>query len=361
MNKRIRTYTIYGIAYILFLFILDYVLLVSELGEEGSTIHSFGDSVWYMLVTLTSVGYGDIVPTTFIGRTIGYFFILSSLVILGALISSISSNIIKMIEEKKLGFRGTNFTNHIICIGWNDFSRMVIDEVLEASRKVAIITTKKDEIDLIYSQYGKENVFVLYSDLHDLESIKKTNPDLSSEVFLSFEDDTESLLYVINFIKKYPKPNIVVAIENHKLRSTFLTAGVKYVVARNEIASKLVASYVFEPEVADLNIDLMSSAISGEDFDNQQYLVTTKNPFLNKNYDDAFVKLKLKYNIVLLGIVKQVDGENNLMVNARSDTIIELNDYLIIMVGGKIKKRVEKLFGIKEGKICCNELNDTNL
>ena len=355
MDKRIRSYTIYGIAYILFLLFLDYILFIYEKDVDGSNILSYGDAIWYMLVTLTSVGYGDMVPSTAVGRTIGYFFILSSLVILGALISSLSSNIIKMIEEKKLGFRGTDFKGHIICIGWNEFSRMVIDEVLEASRKVAIVTDNKDEVDLIYSQYGKDKLFVLYSDLHNLESIKKTNPDLSSEVFLSLKNDTESLIYVINFIKEYPNPNIVVAIENHKLRDTFITAGVKYVVARNEIASKLVASYVFEPDVADLNIDLMSAATSGDDFDNQQYLVTSKNPFLNKNYDDAFVKLKLKYNIVLLGIVKKMDDQNTLIVNARSDTIIELNDYLIIMVGGKSKGRVEKLFGIKEGKICCPE------
>lgn len=350
MDKRIRLYIIWGVSALIFMSILNYILLVNESGVEGSGIHSYEDAVWYMLVTLTSVGYGDIVPVTIVGRLIGYFFILASLLVLGALISSISSNILKMIEEKKLGFRGTEFTNHIICIGWNEFNRMVVDEVLEADRKVAIITSRKDEVDLIYNQYGKKNVFVLYSDLHNLESISNTNPDASSEVFLSFENDTETLIYVINFIKKYPRPNIVVAIENHNLKQTFQSAGVKYVVARNEIASKLVASYVFEPEVADLNIDLMSSAKTSEDFDNQQYLVTEKNPLLNKNYDDAFVKLKIKYNIVLLGIVKHNDGENKLLVNAQSDTIIELNDYLIIMVGGKSKARVEKLFGIKEGK-----------
>ena len=170
--------------------------------------------------------------------------------------------------------------------------------------------------------------------------------------FLGFQNDTEALIYSINFIKKYPNPNMVVAIENHKLRDTFVAAGVKHIVARNEIASKLVASYVFEPDVADLNIDLLGSAVHDEDFDNQQFLVTENNPFLNKNYDDVFVKLKLKYNIVLLGISKHnpKGGNLKLQVNARSETVIELNDYLIIMVAGKSKKRVEKLFGVKEGK-----------
>lgn len=353
LDSRIRKYFVWVIIGITGFILLDFLLVLSERQSETASIHNLRDAIWYMVVTLSSVGYGDMVPTTFFGKIIGYFFIMSSLLLLGVLISSMSSTIFIMMEENKLGFKGTTFENHIICIGWNDFSRMVVFEVLEAKRNVAIVTNKKDDVDLIYNQFGKEHIFVLFADYQNLESLIKTNPNKASEVFFSFEDDTESLIYIISFLKFYPKPNLVVSIHNHNLKATFHTAGVKYVVARNEIASKLVASYVFEPDVADLNIDLLSSAAHDEDFDNQQYLVTNNNPYLNKNYDDAFVALKLKYNIVLLGITKNIEGKQQLIVNARSDTIIELGDYLIIMVGGKIKKRVEKLFGIHEGKICC--------
>lgn len=355
LDSRIQKYIVWGIIGIIGFLLLDFLLVVAERGSENASIHNLRDAIWYMLVTLTSVGYGDMVPTTFIGKAIGYFFILSSLIILGVLISSMSSTIFNMIQENKLGYKGTTFENHIVCVGWNEFSRMVVDEVLEAKRNVAIVTDKKDDVDLIYSQYGREHIFVLFADYHNFESLIKTNPNVASEVFFGFDDDTASLIYIIEFLKHYPDPNLVVAIQNHNLKDTFHTAGVKYVVARNEIASKLVASYVFEPDVADLNIDLLSSAAHDEDFDNQQYLVTEKNPYVNKNYDDAFVSLKLKYNIVLLGITKKIDGKQQLIVNARSDTIIELGDYLIIMVGGRVKKRVEKLFGIHEGKICCAE------
>jgi len=354
VDKKYRKYTFWGLITIAIFLLIDFVLFIVEDGVEGSNIYSYNDAFWYMIVTITSVGYGDIVPVSTIGKIIGYFYVFSSLFILGVLISSMSTNISKMILEKKLGYRGTDFTNHIVCIGWNDFSKMVVDELIQASRQIAIVTNNKDEVDFIYEEYGNDGIFVLYAEYHNLDSLLKTNPNEASEIFLGFPDDTESLIYVINLIKKFPNPNIVVSIENYKLRDTFLTAGVRHVVARNEIASKLVASYVFEPDVADLNIDLMGSAIHGEDFDNQQYLVTKKNPYLNKNYDDAFVALKLKYNIVLLGIVKKENGVDTLHVNARSETIIELNDYLIIMVAGKVKKRVEKIFGIKEGKFNVN-------
>jgi voltage-gated potassium channel len=353
IDKRIRKYIIWATVVISTYIFIDILLVLAEKNSETASIHNLRDAFWYMIVTLSSVGYGDMVPTTFYGKLIGYFFILTSLLLLGVLISSMSSTIFRMKEENKLGLRGTSFENHIICIGWNDFSRMVVHEVLAAKRNVAIVTNKKDDVDLIYAQYGKENIFVLFADYHNLESLVKTNPNKASDVFFSFDDDTESLIYIIDFIKHYPKPNLVVSIHNHNLKATFQATGVKHVVARNEIASKLVASYVFEPDVADLNIDLLSSAAHDEDFDNQQYLVTENNPYLNKNYDDAFVSLKLKYNIVLLGITKNIDGKQKLIVNARSETIIELGDYLIIMVGGKMKMRVEKLFGIHEGRICC--------
>jgi len=350
MSDKIKKYSIYVLFFIIFLILLAIALFYIEHNDSKTNMHSIEDSLWYMLVTITSVGYGDIVPVTALGRIIGTFLILLSLLILGVLISSIASNIYTMIEEKKLGFRGTNFVNHIVCIGWNDFSRMVVNEVLAAKKKVAIVTGNKDDVDLIYDQYGHTEVFVLFADLHNIESLSKTNPNESSEVFLSFSDDTESLIYVIHFKKLYPKPSVVVAIQNHKLRDTFMTAGVKYVVARNEISSKLVASYVFEPDVADLNIDLLSSAITDDDFDNQQYIVNKDNPYLNKKYIEAFIDLKQNYNVVLLGMSRVINKNKSLMVNPESNTIIELNDYLIMMVSGKTKGIIEKLFEVCEGK-----------
>ncbi len=354
MHRRVKKLLIIGITGLAILILLDLFLFLAERGNPSSTIQSFENAVWYTLVTLTSVGYGDYTPHTFIGKSIGYLFVLSSVFVLGTFISSMSSIIMNMIQENKLGYRGTNFTNHIVCIGWNDFSKMVVHELTAADRQVAIITNNKEEVDMIYEEFGKANMFVLYADLNNLEAISKANPNDSATVFFAFRDDTESLIYSINFKKKFPKPNLVVSISDHRLTDTFIAAGVAHVVARNVIASKLVASYVFEPDVADLNIDLMGAATHADDFDNQQYLVTENNPFLNKNYDDAFVSLKLKYNIVLLGIVKKVNNVSKLHVNARSETMIENGDYLIIMVAGKSKARVVKLFGIKEGKKCCD-------
>ena len=51
------------------------ILYCSESAHDGAVIHTFGDAVWYSLVTLTSVGYGDLVPVTPLGHAVGIVFL----------------------------------------------------------------------------------------------------------------------------------------------------------------------------------------------------------------------------------------------------------------------------------------------
>ncbi len=350
-TKRKRFWIISTVITLFFLLLLNLLLVHFEKDQIGSEIHSLGDAIWYMLVSLTSVGYGDKVPVSVGGRVIGYFYIFASLGVLGVLISSISSNIFTMIEEKKLGYQGSSFEDHIVFIGWNEFNRMVVEEVYSTMRKFAIVTDRKDDIDLIYESYRKKRAFALFADYHNLDIIEKTNPRKASEVFVNFGNDTDTLLYVINFKKKYPEPDIIVSIENSDLKDTFIAAGVKHVIPRNEIASKLVASYIFEPDVAELNQDLLSAAQTVDEFDNQEYKVIDQNPYLNKDYVDAFIDLKLTYDCVMLGLSKVVDGKHVLLKNPSKGVKIELGDHILLMTNGDTKKRIETDFGIFEGRI----------
>lgn len=52
---------------------------------------NFGDAMWWGIVTMTTTGYGDIVPDTTIGRLSGTFLMLAGLTLLGALAASVSS------------------------------------------------------------------------------------------------------------------------------------------------------------------------------------------------------------------------------------------------------------------------------
>lgn len=304
-----------------------------------------------MIVTLTTVGYGVYSPATDTGKLIGIVFILGSLGVLGYLISSLSSKYQTIMEERKLGFRGTQFEDHIIFIGWNEFSRMVAEEIYHTSKKIAIVTKKKDEIDLIYTQFGKENTFVLFADYNNLDSLEKANVAESSAVFISIPDDAQVLLYVLDFKKRFPKPQIVVSIENSKLKDTFKSAGVTYAIARNEIASKMVASYIFEPDVAKLNHDLISSSRNKLDYDMLEYKVKKDNKYVGKKFMEAFIDMKKSHDAVLVGLSRKVDDAWKLMTNPAEKELIHPGDYLVLMCNGSSKKELSTTFGVEEGRV----------
>ena len=62
------------------------LLLAAEAGQPGATIRTIGDALWYSLITMTTVGYGDMAPVTVLGRLLGLVFALCSIGILTALI-----------------------------------------------------------------------------------------------------------------------------------------------------------------------------------------------------------------------------------------------------------------------------------
>ena len=61
-------------------------LVFVESGAPDASIHSFWDAVWFSLITMTTVGYGDLSPVTAAGRVLGMVFALCSIGILTALI-----------------------------------------------------------------------------------------------------------------------------------------------------------------------------------------------------------------------------------------------------------------------------------
>ena len=69
-------------ALVFFIFLFGYLFYVSE-----PDVRSLGDGIWWALVTITTVGYGDITPVTTLGRVVA-----SSLMLLGlGLIATITA------------------------------------------------------------------------------------------------------------------------------------------------------------------------------------------------------------------------------------------------------------------------------
>ncbi|MBL4862300.1 MAG: potassium channel protein, partial [Crocinitomicaceae bacterium] len=299
-----------------------------ESQSSDANITDLYDVLWYALVTLTTVGYGDYYPVTPIGKMMGVAIVLSSLGVLSYIISRISLKISSYMEDKKSGRFGTKFTNHFVIIGWDSFSKQVANQIIKSGYKIAVVTDNKNEVELIRELYTRDQVFVLFADHGNYEALEKVNIKDCSKLFMNFADDSKSLIHIININKLYKDIVVVVILNSQDLKETFQSIGVTYIVSKNEIASKLVASYIYEPDVAYLTEDLMEISTNEMDYDILQYKITEDNPYLNQQYLKTFSEMKEKYNAVLLGLSK-ANQSYKLLKNPNSDCRIEKDDYLI--------------------------------
>ena len=60
-------------------------ILDAEIGHPGAEIQSANDAIWWVLVTISTVGYGDYVPVTQQGRFIATFVIIAGVGVFGTL------------------------------------------------------------------------------------------------------------------------------------------------------------------------------------------------------------------------------------------------------------------------------------
>lgn len=333
------------VSFLIYLTLIN-ILVLSERNVEGASINNIFDALWYSIVTLSTVGYGDYYPVTAIGKTIGLVFVFSSLGVLGYLISQLTVKLTQYMEDKKNGLFGTKMENHIVLIGYNKFSNNILQQIVTTGIKVAIVTNKKEDVDIIADNYDKNSVFTLLTDYNNFDVLEKVNISKASKVFINFDNDTEMLVYILDLKNHFSDLEIIVSLNNTNFQNTFQSAGVLYAVSREEIASKLVASYIFEPDVASFTEDLMASAKRGDDFDMIELRVSSENPYVNNDYDFAFTDIRSSYSSVLLGIYKN----EKLYKNPTEPMTISEDDYLVIMTNGDGSSKLKEDFRVEEGR-----------
>lgn len=91
-NNRRRTILILLIALAAYGLLLG-LLVWAEGGQGGDPIDSLPEALWYSLVTLTTVGYGDLYPRTPVGRLVGLVFLLMSTGLLALLIGVVIASL----------------------------------------------------------------------------------------------------------------------------------------------------------------------------------------------------------------------------------------------------------------------------
>lgn len=90
-----------GLATFIMLGLVASVLaLAIEEGRSGSQINTMGDALWWAVATVTTIGYGDVVPQTAGGRVLAFALMLAGVGLVGVVVANLASRVMSGIERR---------------------------------------------------------------------------------------------------------------------------------------------------------------------------------------------------------------------------------------------------------------------
>lgn len=96
LRGRVLTYVL--CAAVLVTYVGAVAILDVERGAEGSNINNFGDALWWAVVSITTVGYGDYFPVTLAGRLVAVGLLLGGIAVLGVITASVASWLVESVS-----------------------------------------------------------------------------------------------------------------------------------------------------------------------------------------------------------------------------------------------------------------------
>ena len=116
------------------------VWLIERRPGQGM-FRSFFDGIWWAVVTLATVGYGDKYPITVGGKIAGIAAILSGMVITSLISGTVASIFVERRIREGKGLQDLRLKNHLIICGWNPNAASVLSdlEATEGAKAVPVV------------------------------------------------------------------------------------------------------------------------------------------------------------------------------------------------------------------------------
>lgn len=278
---------------------------------------SFLDAVYWAFITATTIGYGDITPTTLPGKIVAMIVAVAGIAAFTALVGVVADALVDSATRRILGIGSVKKRGHIVVLGWSPLTPVFIRE-LKSNVPQADIVIVDEKVPLTVD----ENVQVVRGDPLDRNVLEKAAISQARYIVVTELDDSRAVLEVLHARKANKQASIIALVVDDENIEILEQAGANHVVPVT-IAAMLAASFIFEPSVPQVIIDLASSTLGKADV-----IEEDASRFMGMRFSDVLVEAKTRYNKIPIA----VRTSSGVVVNPPGDYVIKEGDHLISIV-----------------------------
>lgn len=323
-----------AILMLILLTIIAAVLVAVFEAHKNEQFSSFWDSVWWVVVTISTVGYGDKIPVTPVGKVIAgviMFFGVAFLSIITATISSVF--VAHKIKEGK-GLQEIKLKDHLLLCGWNAQAESILAalEREEGLNKPVVLINQlsEEEATDIVARFGGLKIKYVRGDFTRENILNRANvqnagsaiilPDISSTAVKP--GDERTILATLSLKTLNPKIKVYAHILDRENLSHLRKARADEVIISDVYTGYLLASYVTSPGVPQFMEQLFS--------ENSSYRIKRRaipENLLGKTYADLISYYNNEKPGILLGLGQMTEPFN--LSDLMSDDYSHLDDYIM--------------------------------
>jgi voltage-gated potassium channel len=306
------------------------------------------DSFYWAIVSLSTVGYGDFVPTTEAARTFVILVLFIQIFLGGYLLSVIVSIVSEESQKRLLGTLGTDMTGHIVVLGYSPVGKVAVRELLTDGLQVGVVAEHVDDVANIRALAPEARLYVTYGNPADVEMLHRANVAAAEAVIVACHDDTSSLIAALNVRSVAPKARIVVSVSRPELKTTLESAGVTYVASPSDMGGRLCANAAFQPEVAAALEDLSEE---GDGSDIREFVLTASTPISTQPLREAEGIVRQHTGCLLVGASRAgPDGKYLGALNPPDSWKFQPGDAILVLGTNENQVRFARWIGVAQGR-----------
>lgn len=298
---------------------------------------SFGDALYMTIITLATVGYGEVHQVSDTGRIFTIFLIVLGvgyfMYVVGLIVQFLVEDRIRVIlGRRKLDKQIARLKGHYIICGYGRIGRVLAHYLTERYLNVVVIekdTTRQDAMD-------EDGVLYLIGEAADENLLIKAGIKEAKGLITAVATDADNVF--LTLIAKQLNSDLFIvarAIQNTAKR-TLQAAGAAKVISPYDLGARRMAHAILRPTV----IKFLELAFTDENTDIQveEIQVRSTSRLLNVELKNSGIRQQL--DLIILTI-KKADG--SMIFNPKADTRIEVDDTLVVVGRAKSVNQLEQM------------------